>query len=68
MKVRVVKPFRDKDTKEDYTVDRVIECEDELAEIRINRGLVERIEVDNHPSNEDSIPSTTPKKGKKSRK
>lgn len=68
MKVIVIKPFRDKFTKEDYEVNREIECDDELAENRIKLGLVKRIEKDNRPSKDNSIPSTDAKKGKKADK
>lgn len=68
MKFIVIKPFRDKVTKEDYVVDQEIECEGEIAENRIKLGLVKRIEKDNRPSKDNSIPSTDAKKGKKADK
>ena len=68
MKFIVIKPFRDKVTKEDYVVDQEIECEGEIAENRIKLGLVKRIEKDNRPSKDNSIPSTDAKKGKKTDK
>lgn len=60
MKLKVIKPFRDKFTKEDYEVGREIECDDDLAESRLKLGLVERIEKGNRSSKKNSIPSTEP--------
>ena len=60
MKLKVVKVFRDKDTKEMYSVGDVIECDEETAENRLKLGLVERIETDNHPPKDNSKQTTEP--------
>lgn len=68
MKLRVINPFRDKFTKEDYEVGREIECDDDLAESRLKLGLVERIEKGNRSSKKSSIPSTEPETKEKPEK
>lgn len=67
MKVRVVKPFADKETFLMYKVGQVIDLPDERASVAVTRGLVAEmaVRVPKNVETADKVPEKKTAAGKK---